>query len=75
MTLEQVNAAMVEGKTVIHTHMGLSAEYRLSGIITRYSPEKGWCYSLELRDLKADCVVIAALDDCEVCENGRNQGG
>ena len=70
MTLEQVNAAMVEGKTVIHTHMGMSAEYRLSGVITRYFPEKGWSYSLELRDLKANCVIIAALEDCEVYCNG-----
>ena len=69
MTLEQVNAALVAGKTVKHTHMGLSAEYRLSGVLTRYSPQTGWSYSLELRDLKADCVVIAALEDCEVCGN------
>ena len=42
MTLEQVNAALVAGKTVKHTHMGLSAEYRLSGVLTRYSPQTGW---------------------------------
>ena len=70
MTIEQVNDAMMNGSTVVHTHMGISARYKVSGVITRFSPEKGWTYSLELTDLNANCVVIAALEDTEVCDNG-----
>ena len=68
MTIEQVNEAMVNGRTVVHTHMGISARYKVSGVITRFSPEKGWTYSLELKDLNANCVVIAAIEDTEVAE-------
>ena len=66
MTLEQVNDAMVNGRTVVHTHLGISARYKVTGVITRYSAAKGWSYSLELKDLNANCVVIAALEDTEV---------
>ncbi len=64
MTLEQVNKAIVDGTPVVHTHMGLSAVYTLSGVITRYTKEKGWTYSLELIGKKSGCVVIASLEDC-----------
>ena len=70
MTIEQVNEAMMNGRTVVHTHMGISARYKVSGVITRFSKEKGWTYSLELKDLNANCVVIAAIEDTEVVENG-----
>ena len=70
MTIEQVNEAMMNGRTVVHTHMGISARYKVSGVITRFSPEKGWTYSLELKDLNANSVVIAAIKDTEVAENG-----
>lgn len=68
MTIEQVNEAMMNGRTVIHTHMGISARYKVTGVITRFSPEKGWTYSLELKDLNANSVVIAAIKDTEVAE-------
>ena len=68
MTIEQVNEAMMNGRMVIHTHMGISARYKVTGVITRFSPEKGWTYALELKDLNANCVVIAALADTEVAE-------
>ena len=68
MTIEQVNEAMMNGSTVIHTHMGISARYKVTGVITRFSPEKGWTYSLELKDLNANSVVIAAIKDTEVAE-------
>ena len=68
MTIEQVNEAMMNGRTVIHTHMGISARYKVSGVITRFSKDKGWTYSLELKDLNANSVVIAAIKDTEVAE-------
>lgn len=70
MTLEQVNEAMMTGRTVVHTHMGISAQYKVSGVITRFSRDKGWTYSLELKDINANTVVIAALEDTEVSGNG-----
>ena len=66
MRIEQVNEVMMNGSTVIHTHMGISARYKVTGVITRFAPEKGWTYSLELKDLNANCVVIAAPEDTEV---------
>lgn len=66
MRIEQVNEVMMNGRTVVHTHLGISARYKVTGVITRFSPEKGWTYSLELKDLNADCVVIAAPEDTEV---------
>ena len=66
MTREQAKQAMISGQLIQHTHMGLTAKYILSGVITRYSKDKGWTYSLELRDLKSSCVVIASMEDCEV---------
>lgn len=68
MQIEQVNEVMMNGRTVVHTHLGISARYKVTGVITRFSPEKGWTYSLELKDLNANCVVIAAPEDTEVCE-------
>ena len=66
MRIEQVNEVMMNGSTVIHTHMGISARYKVTGVITRFSKDKGWTYSLELKDLNANCVVIAAPEDTEV---------
>ena len=65
MKLEEVNEAMVNGRAVSHTHMGTTCTYTIRGVITRYSPETGWTYSLELVD-KAGCIVYAALEDTEV---------
>ena len=65
MTLDEVNGAMMNGRTVRHTHLGITCSYKIGGVITRYSPEKGWTYSLELID-KAGCLVYAALEDTEV---------
>lgn len=66
MTLEQVNEALMNESTVIHTHFGIKVECRIRGVITRYSKEKGWAYSLELQELKSGCAIDAALSDCEV---------
>lgn len=66
MKIEQVNEIMMSGKTVVHTHLGISARYRITGVITRYSAAKGWTYSLELQDLRSNCIVVAALEDTEV---------
>lgn len=68
MRIDEVNQAMINGSVIRHTHMGTTCRYKLSGVITRYSPVRGWLYSLELQDLKARTVVIAALEDCEVEE-------
>ncbi|MCM1167098.1 MAG: hypothetical protein NC401_13920 [Ruminococcus sp.] len=68
MKIEDVNKALMDGKIIRHTLRGETYRYRLSGVLTRYSPEKGWTYSLELRDLRADCITMAALEDCEVEE-------
>ena len=66
MTREQAKDAMTSGQLVQHTHMGIPIKYKLLGVITRYSKEKGWTYSLELQDLKSSCVVTARMEDCEV---------
>lgn len=66
MKIEEVNSAMVNGSIIKHTYMGTTCRYRLSGVITRYSPVRGWLYSLELQDLNSGCIVIASLVDCEV---------
>ena len=62
---DEISAAMVKGCNVTHTHMGVTASYSVRGVITRYSKEKGWTYSLELQD-KSGCIVYAALEDTEV---------
>ncbi len=66
MKLEEVNEVMMSGRTVVHTHMGISAPYTIRHVLTGYSKEKGWTYSLELQDLKSGCIVYAALEDTEV---------
>lgn len=66
MKIDDVNAAMVNGSVIRHTLNGTVCRYKLSGVITRYSHVRGWLYSLELRDLKANCIVVARLEDCEV---------
>ena len=69
MKIDEVTLAMVSGSVLRHTHNGTTCRYKLSGVITRYSPVRGWLYSLELRDMRADSVTIANLEDCEVEEN------
>lgn len=66
MKIEDVNAAMVNGSIIKHSFHGEVYRYRLSGVLTRYSPTRGWTYSLELRDLKTDCITMANLEDCEI---------
>lgn len=66
MKLEDVTQAAEQGAIVLHTHMGITSRCRISGVITRYTEKSSWAYSLELTDLKANSVIIAALEDCEV---------
>lgn len=66
MKLEEVTKAAEQGAVILHTHMGITSRCRISGVITRYTEKSGWSYSLELTDLKANSVIIAALEDCEV---------
>ncbi len=66
---EELNAAIMNGIPVKHSHMGITCTYTIRGVITRYSPEKGWTNSLELAD-KAGCVVYAALEDTEILKGG-----
>lgn len=66
MKIEDVNAAMVNGSIIKHTLHGETYRYRLSGVLTRYSPVAGWTYSLELRDLKTNCITMAKLEDCRI---------
>lgn len=74
MKLEEVTQAAEQGAVILHTHMGITTRCRISGVITRYTEKSGctgrtgWAYSLELTDLKANSVIIAALEDCEVSE-------
>lgn len=72
MKIEDVTAAAEQELTVIHTHMGIQSRCRISGVLTRFSKNKGWTYSLELTDLKAGCVIIAGLDEVEVCKGEVN---
>lgn len=69
MKLEDVNDAIVGEKTVIHEHNGYSIPYRITGVITRYDKRKGWWYALELRDLKANSITVANIE--EVKEVGK----
>lgn len=68
MKLEDVNEAIVKGKTVIHEHNGYSIPYRITGVITRYDKKKGWWYALELHDLKANSITVARIEDVRVAE-------
>ena len=63
---DELADAMIHGKHVIHTHMGMSALYTIKGMIARYTDKDGWSYSLELQDLKSGCIVYAALEETEV---------
>lgn len=65
MKLEEVTKAAEQGAVVLHTHMGITSRCRISGVVSRYA-KGAWTYSLELTDLKANSVIIAALEDCEV---------
>ena len=56
--------AMTHGKTVRHTHMGVSAMYKIRAVVASY--DNGWKYSLELQDLSPGCLVIASLNETEV---------
>ena len=42
---------------------------RIYGVLSRFSGGK-WAYSLELREVKSDCVIIAGLEEVEVEKNG-----
>lgn len=66
MKIEEASQAMLNGSFIRHTRNGVTIRYMLSGVITRYSPVRGWTYSLELKDLKSNCIVVASLEDCEV---------
>ncbi len=66
MKLEDVTAAAEQELVVIYSHMGVQNRCRISGVITRFSKDMGWTYSLELRDLTAGCVIIAGLGQVEV---------
>lgn len=66
MKIEEASQAMVNDSIIRHTRNGTTLRYKLSGVISRYSAVRGWTYSLELQDLKANCIVVAALEDCEV---------
>lgn len=66
ITFDEVNAAMINGSTVKHTHLGITCMYKIHGVLTRYSPEKGWTYSLELQDLTSGCLVYTSFEETEV---------
>lgn len=61
---DEIMRAAAENKTVKHTHMMITTEHKMRGIIARYSAD-GWNYSLELVDDNG-CVVTAALNETEV---------
>ena len=66
MKLEDVTQAAEQEITVVHTHMGISVPCRITGVLTRFSRENGWTYSLELREINSFSVIIAALEEVEV---------
>lgn len=66
MNIEDVNEAMVNDRTVIHEYNGYLSPYKISGVITRYDEKRGWWYSLELRDLKANSITVAKIEDVSV---------
>ena len=49
MTIDEVQQAIVSGQTVRHTHGGITAEYTISGVISRYSKIRGWRYNDQTR--------------------------
>ena len=65
MTIDEVQQAMVSGQTVRHTHGGITAEYTISGVISRYSKIRGWYYVLELKDRKADSLSVVNMEEVE----------
>ena len=67
MKIENVTHVVEQGLTVIHTHMGIPVPCRISGIIKRFSNGK-WTYSLELREIKSGCVIIASMEEVKVNE-------
>lgn len=68
MKLEDVNDVMVSGKIVIHEHNGFSIPYKITGVITRYDKKRGWWYTLELHDLKANSITEASMEEVRVAE-------
>lgn len=70
MKLEDVTSAAEQELTVIHTHMGISVPCRITGVLTRFSKKNGWTYSLELQEVNSRCVIMAALGEVEVKQNG-----
>lgn len=65
MTIGEVQQAMISGQTVRHTHGGITAEYTISGVISRYSKIRGWYYVLELKDRKADSLSVVNMEEVE----------
>ena len=59
MKLEEVSKA-IEQNALVECSFG---QYRLTGIITRFKKKKGWYYTLELKDLKANSLVYAPLEE------------
>ena len=62
MKLEEVSKA-IEQKALVECSFG---KYRLTGIITRFHKKKGWYYTLELKDLKANSLVYAPLEEVRI---------
>nr|DAK77039.1 MAG TPA: hypothetical protein [Caudoviricetes sp.] len=56
---------MLSGQTVRHTHGGITAEYTISGVISRYSKIRGWYYVLELKDRKADSLSVVNMEEVQ----------
>ncbi len=69
MKIDEVSEIMEKGFTVTHTHLGITADYRISACITRFSKENGWFYQLELKDLNANSITIASLEDVQKRED------
>lgn len=64
MKLSDVTKA-IEQNALVECAFG---RYRLNAIISRFKKKTGWYYQLELKDLKANGVVIAPLEEVDLCE-------
>ena len=64
MKLEDVSTA-IEQNALVECSFG---KYRLTGIVTRFNKKNGWNYTLELKDLKANSLVYAPLEDVKICK-------
>ncbi|MGN1338832.1 MAG: hypothetical protein ACI4WS_00935 [Oscillospiraceae bacterium] len=68
LKLRDFTAAAENEQVVVHTHMGISVPCKITGVLTRFSKDKGWTYSLELREVNSFCVIMADLEEVEVQE-------